>query len=418
MKKRITLLLSALTLTLLPSTSVKAETGPMHIFEPCEKSQQLPCISSFNLVDSTGKVFTGKLTGVNNPANENLGNQIFTGTNYEWTVPGITQPSGNTTFTLGGLYFPLNTPYCWMPNQDEKSCDRTVDEISLRVTVSPFGPVKSWNLNPDYKYRITIRLPKSFSSAMLVGEGATGEVVVTQNADQTQELQLMGQPAEVVTATNNDLSLAPHMDTRLGFYLQSKDSAQAVWTNACNQGKLLSYWHNTNIGTTPVWSASDGAIEMQTAAPHLRPDGALNSGLIELQVPVQMAKCLWGVDLSRAVSASISASYQDGQAPEIITTKTVVQSGNYILSSYGFHYSSPLLKVKMQEDLTTNAGAIAMPVIVPIPAATPTTGVAPTPTVQPVVQAQKKITITCIKNKVTKMVTGVKPVCPAGYKKK
>ena len=30
----------------------------------------------------------------------------------------------------------------------------------------------------------------------------------------------------------------------------------------------------------------------------------------------------------------------------------------------------------------------------------------------------KTITITCIKGKVTKKVTAVKPTCPAGYKKK
>ena len=34
------------------------------------------------------------------------------------------------------------------------------------------------------------------------------------------------------------------------------------------------------------------------------------------------------------------------------------------------------------------------------------------------VAAQKKITITCVKGKLTKKVTAVKPVCPAGYKKK
>ena len=30
----------------------------------------------------------------------------------------------------------------------------------------------------------------------------------------------------------------------------------------------------------------------------------------------------------------------------------------------------------------------------------------------------RKITITCVKGKLTKKVTAVKPVCPAGYKKK
>ena len=145
---------------------------------------------------------------------------------------------------------------------------------------------------------------------------------------------------------------------------------------------------------------------MQTEGIHLKPDGSLNQGLIELQVPVEMAKCLWGVDLSRAVSASMSATYTDGSATQVISTKTSVRNNYYILSSYGFHYSSPLLKVKMQQDLTGGSGTIALPINLP------------TPTVQPVTQAQKKITITCIKNKMTKLVTGVKPVCPAGYKKK
>ena len=33
-------------------------------------------------------------------------------------------------------------------------------------------------------------------------------------------------------------------------------------------------------------------------------------------------------------------------------------------------------------------------------------------------EATKKINITCIKGKLIKMVTAVKPVCPKGYKKK
>jgi len=35
-----------------------------------------------------------------------------------------------------------------------------------------------------------------------------------------------------------------------------------------------------------------------------------------------------------------------------------------------------------------------------------------------VAAASKKITITCVKGKLTKKVTAVKPVCPKGYKKK
>jgi hypothetical protein len=42
----------------------------------------------------------------------------------------------------------------------------------------------------------------------------------------------------------------------------------------------------------------------------------------------------------------------------------------------------------------------------------------PEPVAQPISVAVKKMTITCIKGKTTKKVTAVKPICPAGYKKK
>ena len=41
-----------------------------------------------------------------------------------------------------------------------------------------------------------------------------------------------------------------------------------------------------------------------------------------------------------------------------------------------------------------------------------------TPTTKTTIKPSKKVTITCAKGKVLKKVTGVKPVCPAGYKKK
>jgi hypothetical protein len=57
----------------------------------------------------------------------------------------------------------------------------------------------------------------------------------------------------------------------------------------------------------------------------------------------------------------------------------------------------------------------------PTPTPTPTPVViAPTPTPTPLVTVTtvKKVTITCVKGKVTKKVTAIKPTCPAGYKKK
>ena len=56
----------------------------------------------------------------------------------------------------------------------------------------------------------------------------------------------------------------------------------------------------------------------------------------------------------------------------------------------------------------------------PTPAQAKPTTVMPTPAVTPAAPraAVNKITITCVKGKIVKKVTGIKPSCPAGYKKK
>ena len=63
------------------------------------------------------------------------------------------------------------------------------------------------------------------------------------------------------------------------------------------------------------------------------------------------------------------------------------------------------------------------PVVTPTPTPTPTPTITPTPSPTPTVivtavPLAKKTTITCVKGKLVKKVTAVKPVCPKGYKKK
>jgi hypothetical protein len=80
----------------------------------------------------------------------------------------------------------------------------------------------------------------------------------------------------------------------------------------------------------------------------------------------------------------------------------------YVLTVSGIHFSSPTLSFKLSQEVAPAPTPTASPT--PTAVATPS----PTTTVTPI----KKTTITCIKGKVVKKVTGVKPVCPKGYKKK
>jgi hypothetical protein len=105
------------------------------------------------------------------------------------------------------------------------------------------------------------------------------------------------------------------------------------------------------------------------------------------------ARCLYGFT-NAPVAASISILSADGTS-QIATTVLGERDGWLYLSANNFTFSSPTLKVKL-----TQASAPKAP-----PSAPVQTG------------ASKK-TISCIKGKVVKKVTGANPKCPTGYKKK
>jgi hypothetical protein len=118
-------------------------------------------------------------------------------------------------------------------------------------------------------------------------------------------------------------------------------------------------------------------------------------------MPIETAKCLWGVDLSKAVSASVSASYPELGIAELVTTTSRVEGKFFKVSAAGFHFSAPIIKVKVVQEVSATPS--------------PSASVTPTPSAKPVV---KKTTITCVKGKTSKKVSAVNPKCPAGYKKR
>jgi hypothetical protein len=89
------------------------------------------------------------------------------------------------------------------------------------------------------------------------------------------------------------------------------------------------------------------------------------------------------------------------------------RNGWLYLSANGFNYSSPTVRVKLTQEAPAPA-----PTPTPTPEPTPTVTATPTPTPTVTTAPVKKTTITCVKGKVVKKVTSVKPVCPKGYKKK
>ena len=115
-----------------------------------------------------------------------------------------------------------------------------------------------------------------------------------------------------------------------------------------------------------------------------------------------VAQCLYNFS-NAPIKASISVITANGE--EIVATEQIAErndaSGEWItLGKYGFTFSSPKLKVKLTQE------KIAAPA---------TTTVQPAPAPKPA-SPTKKNSITCIKGKLKKIVTGSKPKCPTGYR--
>ena len=179
------------------------------------------------------------------------------------------------------------------------------------------------------------------------------------------------------------------------------NSAGQKVSECLNGTKNLSGIVTTNAGMyvsgPPSFNSSTQSLDYKVAAPHFDDKGAPNIGTYNLVISSEVARCIYGFS-SAPISATISILSADGTA-QVATTVVREKSGWIYLSAAGYGYSSPTVRVKLSQE-----AAVA---VAPTPAAT----AVPT-------KVQARTTITCVKGKVTKKVTAVKPTCPAGYKKK
>jgi len=181
--------------------------------------------------------------------------------------------------------------------------------------------------------------------------------------------------------------------------------------------------------TAPKYNKENGTLEYRVAAPHYAADGKTeNIGTYGLAMSITLLQCLYGIT---NVPTSASVSITSSAGGERVATVALTQIGKWVfLSAENFTYSSPTLRIKLNQTTSATAQSTGATEVKKDPPAPEVKKEAPAPEVKEVKEvaaanpapatpvAAKKIIITCTKGKLIKKVSGTNPKCPTGFKKK
>jgi hypothetical protein len=186
---------------------------------------------------------------------------------------------------------------------------------------------------------------------------------------------------------------------------------------ACD-GRGLSGLVTTNAAVysdgPPSFDKESQSLNYTVGAPHYDTSNKVFSGSYSLIMNSEVARCIYGFS-NAPISAKIEVAAEDGSSSVAVTTLNQ-KDGWMRLSAYGFHYSTPQIKIKLTQEKVVEAAAA--------PSATPIAASTAEPKKSSAVAVKAKpskavaLTITCIKGSSTKKITAAKPKCPSGYKKK
>jgi hypothetical protein len=168
------------------------------------------------------------------------------------------------------------------------------------------------------------------------------------------------------------------------------------WDPSCAEFGYSVTSHNA-IGAGQPFMSDKETLKFNIGAPHRLSTGEMTRGFFTTDIPVAYLDCKWpGNVLTKSPRVEISIVNTDGTT-QVATTSVKIEKQILKVRAFGFHYSSPTIVLRASNNLS-------------LPSLVIDSG--------EVKASVAKQTITCVKGKLTKKVTAVKPKCPAGYKKK
>ena len=158
----------------------------------------------------------------------------------------------------------------------------------------------------------------------------------------------------------------------------------SAYPKTCSEFGYTAEASNATSAGMPSWNSKTNSLDFAIWAPHTTTTGQQNVGFFQFWATDKYLNCKFPRNnISSANQVKIQVFDENGE----LQTATYVakhENGKLYVAAYGFHYSSPTVKLTADKPV-------------------------------------KKTTITCITTKKpikSKKVTAVAPKCPTGYKKK
>ena len=445
---------------------------------PCNDLIKFNCISAVYALNNLGEKILGKFIkfvpeqGLTDFAASDVNNlPQGKGQGGIWQIPGINHSGGNDNYYVTSIIHSNLTK-----NRDERVSNQKFEDSRLKALIGPVNE-QSGAYSPQYALDSrnpardgsptggigsgsnsqaldrdkclvfgfgTCQMPQSFPAetrfglSIILGEKLKGwfhgriykpEINITNYQNGSQLINIEAEPVKVPTIEKSiptsqiseDLRSYLSQDRQLaegGGYLMPGSSgqeafdlaklwipllndrattSQTVWTvqtldvyqsnnvQSCSaENSQLSGVVTTNAlvysAGPPAYNQQTQTLDYQLTSTHLNADETEAIGSYDLVLKSEVARCIYGFS-NAPIRASISIFGANGEN-KVATTVINEKNGWLYLSANGFTYSSPLIKVKLTQ------------------------------------AKNQRYSISCVKGKATKKVTGTNPKCPKGFKQK
>ena len=447
----------------------------------CDKELVLNCIDSISWRKDDGTLVKGTLAGTRGSINpdfffsrkEALGVSEATPPQI-YTFAGLTHSKGNNFAVTGHLTQDINKGVtapakillsiapvyseivavddevaraeCFNVNEKDAKCwklatasDGVVFKTDLKLLNKPQGWISGRLTSPKVDIATTADAAKRYAVGI---EGANiGIPTISKryefsNADQKAKWEKISTALNQSPWTDRRGVVIPWGPEAFSYFnkvvavdkeYDVADKLAAVWRvvldpnnvpksygTSCSTGDFQGFVSSNSMTYGTALPNYDGeSMSYDVASPHYKPGGKdyaadAFSGRYDLLLTEAYARCVWGIKDSLP-KIEVNVYKTDGTVDS--SAKVVGgldASGFFKFSATGFTFSSPKIKIKLTAPPTTGG----------TPAVTQE---AAAPAAAPAAKAPAKVvvkSISCVKGKIVKKVSGSNPKCPAGFKKK